>query len=426
MERALVWFRNDLRLADHMPLASAAKASHLLCAYVVPARFFATDPLGFPRVGHRRRQFLAESLVCLQHELGKQGQHLWLLKGNPAEVLPKLAKDLQAEHIYAYRYPGTEELRDEQALERQFPVSWFWGNTLVHPDDLGFELARLPKVFTDFRKKLEAALTIRAPIPVPRLPPPIGNTAAVNDPGALLELEKLSPDPRAVMPFSGGSVAGHERLKYYLWESNAIATYHETRNGLLGADYSSKLSPWLALGCLSPREVYSELKRYEIARVANQSTYWLFFELLWRDFFQWALLRHQSKLFRVSGILEKRVSWENDLEAFAKWRCGQTGLPFADANLRELAATGWMSNRGRQNVAAFLAKSLRVNWTWGARWFESQLIDYDVGSNWGNWNYTSGVGNDPRPNRWFDVSKQGAMYDPQGTYTARWLNPRQP
>ncbi|MGA1624603.1 MAG: FAD-binding domain-containing protein, partial [Prochlorothrix sp.] len=151
------------------------------------------------------------------------------------------------------------------------------------------------------------------------------------------------------------------------------------------------------------------------------STYWMVFELLWRDFFRFTAAQAGSTLFRSSGIQGLDVPWTVDWELFDRWRSGQTGYPFVDANLRELAATGFMSNRGRQNVASFLTKNLGLDWRMGAEWFESLLIDYDGCSNWGNWNYTAGVGNDGRGFRYFNLVKQARDYDPQGDYVRHWI-----
>ena len=229
------------------------------------------------------------------------------------------------------------------------------------------------------------------------------------------------------MPFKGGETTALDRLDRYLWQTDLIATYKETRNGLLGEDYSSKFSAWLAHGCLSPRQIYNELKRYESERVRNESTYWLVFELLWRDFFRFVALRYGTRIFKSSGIkhdLSKKYQHDEDL--FLKWANGQTGIPFIDANMREMNTTGFMSNRGRQNVSSFLVKDLDIDWTWGAAYFESRLIDYDPCSNWGNWNYVAGVGNDPRQNggsqpRYFNIYSQAIRYDEQGDYVKHWL-----
>ena len=213
-----------------------------------------------------------------------------------------------------------------------------------------------------------------------------------------------------------------KRIETYLWEKDLLRTYKETRNGLLGTDYSSKLSPWLALGCLSPRMIYQEVKRYEQQRAKNASTYWLIFELIWRDFFHYIARKHGKHLFLPGGIRqEKEQEWINNQRHLQAWIDGKTGIPFIDANMREIAATGFMSNRGRQNVASFLVHDLKIDWRLGAEYFESVLVDYDVASNWGNWNYIAGVGNDPRENRSFNVLSQARRYDSRGDYIRQWI-----
>jgi deoxyribodipyrimidine photo-lyase len=168
------------------------------------------------------------------------------------------------------------------------------------------------------------------------------------------------------------------------------------------------------------------VQRYEAERGASDETYWLVFELLWRDYFRFVAAAHGDALFRPGGLQGLPIPWRplTDLRArrdYERWRGGRTGFPLVDAAMRELAATGWMSNRGRQNVVSFLTKNLGVDWRAGAEWFESQLLDYDVASNWGNWTYGAGVGNDARGFRFFNLHKQAAEYDPAGAYVRHWL-----
>ena len=406
---------------DHEPLDTAARdCGAIACVYILSANFFAQDSLGFPVIGAFRRRFLAESLSALDHALRSRGQQLIVLLHNATSFFSDLSLPNSHRNTYAYRAPGTDESSLELLVEKTERVEWFWGKTLIHLDDLPFELEHLPHIFTEFRNRVEKSLNIRPPVLTRLLPPPLYH-AYPTDFFKLLEVPSISSDVRSVLLFTGGLSAGHQRLRHYFWDKDAVANYYDTRNELLGADNSAKMSPWLANGSLSPRQIYAELKRYEKERTKNKSTYWLFFELLWRDFFQFTLLKHGRSVFCRGGLLKNQQTWQQNPHQFNRWCYGMTGIPFVDANLRELSSTGWMSNRGRQNVASFLAKTLCVDWTWGARWFESLLIDYDVGSNWGNWNYISGVGNDPRPNRWFNVLSQAERYDPEGAYVRTWL-----
>jgi deoxyribodipyrimidine photo-lyase len=218
----------------------------------------------------------------------------------------------------------------------------------------------------------------------------------------------------------GGEAAAWERLGRWFWEEDRLRTYKETRNGMDGDAYSSRLSPWLAHGCLSARSVQAEVARYEQERVANDSTYWMTFELLWRDYFQWIAQKHGAALFRPAGLRGVPVPWRRDEDLFERWCEGKTGFPIIDACMRELAATGFLGNRGRQVVTSFLTKNLGLDWRWGAEWFEAQLVDHDVGSNYGNWNYGAGVGNDARGFRYFQLATQAQKYDPDGAHARRW------
>ena len=218
----------------------------------------------------------------------------------------------------------------------------------------------------------------------------------------------------------GGEQEALKRLESYSFESNALQEYKESRNGLLGEDYSSKLSLWLWNGCLSPRMIYWKVMQYEKEVKRNQSTYWLIFELIWRDYFKYIALKHGNRIFQLNGIGRSARQWEVDFERFEKWAKGETGIPFIDANMKELNKTGFMSNRGRQNVASFLSKELQLDWRMGAEYFESMLIDYDVASNYGNWMYVSGVGNDPR-DRYFNIISQAKRYDAKGNFVKHWL-----
>ncbi|MEM1028333.1 MAG: DASH family cryptochrome, partial [Planctomycetota bacterium] len=297
-------------------------------------------------------------------------------------------------------------------------------------DDPRAAARELPEVFSKWRRKAEKHLEFALPYatPTPGSIEPWPNAAEAGEMPTLTALGRTesADDPRGVLPFVGGESAGLERLRQWVFEGDHLRRYKETRNGMLGEAYSSKFSPWLALGCLSPRLVVQETLRYESERTANDSTYWLRFELLWREFFRLYLLKHGSKLFHREGPADRPLDYANRPQHFEAWTSGTTGVPMVDANLRELAATGFMSNRGRQNVASFLTKNLDVDWRWGARWFESQLLDYDVASNWGNWAYAAGVGADPRGFRGFDVIGQGKRYDERGAYVRHWLSDELP
>ncbi len=424
--RILVWHRQDLRIADHAPLAQAiAEGAEVFALYCFDDRLFGSTPVGFAKTGVFRAQFLIESVADLRQRYRSLGADLLVRRGRSAEIIAALIQELEIDRLYFHTYPTSEELSIEQAVIAQIQIphrSW-WGHTLYSPEDLPFKISELPELFTKFRKTVEASANarIRAPLATPPNLPKV--TVAPGDIPVLADFGLTLPtgDDRAVLRFQGGETAGMARLQQYFWQQDLLKTYKETRNGMVGADYSSKFSPWLALGCLSPRSIHAAVQNYEQERVQNDSTYWLIFELLWRDYFAFIAAKHGNKIFRASGLRGLHIPWKQDQLRFELWCQGKTGFPLVDANMRELAATGFMSNRGRQNVASFLTKNLGINWRWGAEWFESLLIDYDVASNWGNWNYTAGVGNDARGFRFFNIYKQAKDYDPQGDYVKLWL-----
>jgi deoxyribodipyrimidine photo-lyase len=427
METAIVWFRDDLRLNDNPTLIDAvADADRVLPAYVVDPRREGTTRYGTEKRGASRTRFRRESLADLRGSLRDCGSDLFIRRGRAETAIPELVERVGAEAVYAQTKPATEERRRETAVHDALPegvaLERRWTHTLYHIQDLPTPSDRIDDTFTPWRNEVEDSVAVRGTVPAPEtVPTPEvglepGTLPTPSEPGA----EKPPADDRAVLGFEGGESAGKRRLEAYFWDGDHLRNYKRTRNGMLGANYSSKFSPWLAMGCLSPRTVYREAKRYEDERVANEDTYWLVFELLWRDFFQFQFRKHGADFFSPTGIRDVRKKWDQDREAFGRWADGETGVPFVDANMRELNQTGYMSNRGRQNVASFLADALGLDWRWGAAYFEERLLDYDVASNWGNWAYQAGVGNDSRDNH-FNVLSQAEYYDSNADYVTTWL-----
>ncbi|MDB5119567.1 MAG: Deoxyribodipyrimidine photolyase [Sphingobacteriales bacterium] len=426
----LVWFRKDLRIHDNEILLEAVrKSKYVVPVYCFDPRQFDTTIYQTKKTGEIRAKFLIDSIKDLQLSLQKLGGDLIVKLGKPEDVLPELVKKYQVSEVYHHREVASEETRVSADVETvlwrlKINLKHFIGHTLYHKEDLPFPIKDIPDVFTSFRKKIERDSNVRPCFETPsqiQIPPGM-------EPGTIPELKDLGydfipqSDKRGAMQFAGGETEGLKRMYYYFWDSDGIKNYKHTRNGMIGADYSSKFSPWLSLGCLSSREVYWEIKKYEKERVSNDSTYWLSFELLWRDYFRFMFKKHGNKFFQKAGF--KGVApeeAENQQELFEHWKNAKTGIPFIDANMRELNNTGFMSNRGRQNVASFLVKDLKVNWLWGAALFEEKLIDYCPASDWGNWAYVAGVGNDPKEYRHFNVLKQAHEYDPQGEYVRLWL-----
>jgi deoxyribodipyrimidine photo-lyase len=430
-KRVILWFRQDLRLHDNEALLEAIKNSdEVIPIYVFDERVFQhKTTFGFPKTGKFRAKFILESVADLRQSLRQMGSELYVRVGKPEDILFKLAKEARTTYLYCNRERTEEEVFVQDSLEKKLwtigqEIRYARGKMLYYTADLPFPVTHTPDIFTQFRKETERITQIRQPLPLPNsVPPPTLRLEAGEMPTLQsFGFEPFEPDTRSMAPFKGGETEGLKRLRHYFWETNAVKSYEETRNGLIGNNYSSKFSPWLSQGCLSPKTVYWELKKYEAERGENKSTYWLFFELLWRDFFRLMGKKFENKIFQKGGTLGKPDKrWTDDERILQLWTEGKTGIPFIDANMRELAATGFMSNRGRQNVASFLIKDLHINWVMGAEWFESMLLDYDPCSNYGNWNYIAGVGNDPRENRYFNILNQALKYDSKGEYVKLWL-----
>lgn len=451
MSRVIYWFRNDLRLHDQPGLsAAAAEASELAFVYLHDARHDASSvwlPQLECRMGAHRRHVLADTIADLQATLATyrsadRAQRLDLLSGGGIECLIDYARRLGVSCIHCERIVAPEEQADVAALRAAgFEVTEHWQSSLLDIEDLPFDPLNLPKVFTRFREWVEQAGVLpRCSIAPPReLPPPplltpslLLNAAQSGQADmSVAHLLGLNSDPglpqhdeRAAFPYSsatyrGGETAALAYLRDY-FDSSKAQTYKLTRNGLIGVDYSTKFSPWLASGSLSPRRVFEALKAHEQKYGANESTYWIWFELLWRDYFRLLHWQHGQRLYLAAGLSALGTP-RHDPVAFERWCVGETGERFIDAGMRELAQSGYLSNRLRQNVASYLVHDLGCDWRAGAAWFEHHLIDFDIYSNQGNWLYVSGRGTDPRVGRRFDPDRQARQYDTDGAYRQLWL-----
>ncbi|CAH1001379.1 Cryptochrome DASH [Neolewinella maritima] len=411
----IYWVRNDLRLDDNDPLLTAlADHERVVVVYYLDERHFrqlATPDIR--KTGPYRVAFLLEALTDLRQSLRSIGGDLTLRWGDdPAAAIAKLVAATQATDVYVQREVTREEVDDEIAVAAALPpectLHTLWGKTLYHADDLPFDPRSIPEPFRNFRKPLEKEAVVREPLAAP-------TTIRGVDipPGELPTPEELGY-PEVTLVYPGGESAGRARLAYYLDESHLIANYRRTRNLSLGGDYSSKFSAYLALGCLSPRRVHAEVIRYGKDH-KNYGGSSLLFEMRWRDFFIYQAWKHGDAIFLPGGFKRRTHDWSYDTELFQRWCSGRTGIPFVDAHMRELDATGFMSNRGRVNCASFLTRDYRIDWRWGAAWFENRLIDYEVCANWLNWHtqaleiyYTSPP--------W-----QGLKYDKDGSYVKTWL-----
>lgn len=398
--------------------------------------------------------------------------------GEPERVLGNIAREAAESnergggvddafeiHVVCQEEVCSEELAVDKAVrasvakavkqlgsKNKFIFETVWGSTMYDPDSLPFDngVRGIPDTFTPFRNKVEKSCEIGLPLDVPTdkdlaLPKDVkektsslatflweNSTCSLSYMPTLADLgyneqdisEACSLDPRSALPehYRGGETYALQRVKDYIWTKDLLKLYFDTRNGMIGSDYSTKFAPWLSLGNVSPRYIASECAKYEKQRVQNKSTYWVVFELLWRDYFKFFAKKHGDRIFYLSGTAgynaQSKRKWGMHPKLIQAWKDGRTGYPLVDANMRELKATGFMSNRGRQNVASFLAIDMNMDWRYGAWHFEELLLDYDVHSNWGNWCSAAGM-TGGRLNR-FNIVKQSKDYDFGGEYVRLW------
>lgn len=409
------WFTHDLRVNDNQLLHKAAQElDELICLYCVPKiTSFLQRFAQQHQLGKARQQFIHQSVHELSQSLRRYDQTLLIMDRTPVTVLHHLIENYHVTHLYCDQFAGSDEQQVCTQIKQEFPyllVSQLANNTLFDQGQLPFPLSELPSTFTQFRKLVEP-LDIMLPCSRPSSLPPATNVQL-----ASLHLP-LAAQEQTLYP--GGEAAAIVHCQHYFATPSA-SHYKETRNALDDELSSTKFSPWLALGCVSPKTIVAMLRHYEAQQGQNESTYWIVFELLWREYFYWYARRYQRTLFQFAGIANKRPLTSFYASRYLQWVKGHTPYPIVNACMKQLNETGYLSNRGRQLVASCLIHELGLDWRYGAAYFETQLLDYDVASNWGNWQYLAGVGADPRGSRQFNLDKQTELYDPEQHFIKRW------
>lgn len=423
----LVWFRNDLRIHDNEILLEAVrKADKILPVYCFDPYYFNKNISGNPKTGSLRVRFLLESVADLRKNLQGIGGELIIRIGNPAEIIPQLAEEYHVNEVYHHREVAHEETRISEEVETalwkiKLNLKHFIGHTLYHKEDLPFPIRDIPDSFAVFKKKVERDSTVRPCIGTPEAI----NIPAITDAGELPTLETLGldepvDDPRSTFVFAGGETTALEQLERYLINISQSAPGKTPRNSSPVNDYSSKLSPWLTLGCISLRHVYWEVIKHQNSNNL-QRTNLLLLDLLWRDYFRFMFKKHGQKFIAAKNSSTELATLAiGEEEAFDNWKNGETGVPLVDAIMHELAATGYINNYSRQIVAGFLVKELKVDWSKGAAYFEEKLIDYSPASNWGNWAFIAGV-NDARESKYAIATKQVAELETKSEFIDTWL-----
>jgi deoxyribodipyrimidine photo-lyase len=422
--RSIYWFRNDLRLKDNPSLNLALeKSDEILFVYIHDIANERECSWGFKKMGNHRKLFLSQGLDELNQHLGEYNHSVNIYIDNSVVVLEKLVKQYKIDTIFCESIKTFNENNQEELIRRmKINIVPYFHSALFFENQLPFGINELPDIYTDFRKAIEFNGT--KPDKPSSLPKKIFNIESIKD-NELIKLDvQLNNYDKSSFPitdknFMGGEKTGSCHLQKY-FQSNNPATYKKTRNELIGQNFSTKFSPWLAMGFISARQIFSCLDKYETNVLKNESTYWIFFELLWRDYFRFIMIKYGKNLFcrNEPNIPKKNIKHNND--NFKLWTAGKTDNKFINAGMNELNRTGFLSNRMRQIVSSYLVNELSCDWKAGAAWFESQLVDFDAYSNQGNWSYIAGAGTDPRGGRFFNIEKQKNTYDPNSIYQNFW------
>ncbi|RSN69347.1 cryptochrome/photolyase family protein [Actinomadura sp. WAC 06369] len=395
MDTSIVLFTRDLRVRDNPALVHACRA-----ARVVPLFVLDDAILGGRSAAPNRVRFLLDALRCLRGSLRELGGDLVVRRGDPVAHVAELAERTGAGAVALAEDRSAFAMRRLAAL-RGLPleVSVHPGVTVVPPGGVAPASGDHYRVFTPYRRAWE-----RAPRrPVAPVPEAVRVAPGV-DAGPLPPLDALTSGPFSPDVPEGGERAGRGRLE--AWLRRDAAVYDDVRDDL-AADRTSRLSPYLRFGCVSP---------LELEHAAGEG---FRRQLAWRDFHHQvaaAFPELPRRDYRPRGH-----RWNRDRDALDAWREGTTGVPIVDAGMRQLRREGFMHNRARMITASFLTRNLRVDWREGLAHFDAWLLDGDVADDAGNWQWVAGTGNDTRPNRTLSPLRQASRFDPGGDYVRAYV-----
>ena len=407
MERVLWWARRDLRLADNRALNAALNQAE----QVVPV--FVLDPMLLERyeASTKRLAFLFGGLRALDRDLRARGSRLVIRRGRPADELAALVDETGAGAVFAEEdfSPYARE-RDERVAKRM--SLRLEGSHLVHPPGSVLKSDGDPYVAFTWFARTWKSLPVPGPgdlLPSPERLPTLGDVASLSIPD-----QPGLPDQ---VPFPPGETEAQARLAAFARGEQAPIERYAERRDRMDLDGTSRLSPYLRFGMLSARQAIVAARE----RSGEGAAAWLD-ELIWREFYSHILYHFPKVLDRSFRAAYRDLAWEDDQSAFEAWCEGRTGYPVIDAAMRQLVQSGWMHNRARMAVAAFLTKDLLIDWRWGERFFMVHLIDGDPAANNGGWQWAAGTGTDAAPYfRIFNPVLQGETHDPQGAYVRRWV-----
>ena len=412
MSHNIFWFRKNLRIHDNYPLVQCIKDSTSISfVYIVNRHLRILDG-----EENHKNKFLIDALNQLKINLSNLGYELYIIEGEPSDIFTSLAKHNQINKIYCEKIISPYE-KDEELSITQPDLLSYWDSSLLNIDDLDFDVIDLPDTFTTFRKKVELKPITATPFEGLTLPKP-ANLSNINS----YQLPNYDYKYRGSVDFLNNyticEYGAQKYVKDYFSDKKALE-YKQTRNELTGKTFSTKFSVWLAHGLISARQIFTSLKNYEESNGANESTYWILFELLWRDYFRFLHFKYDRKLYFPFGLKNKEINATRQ-DNKSNLEEANTESSFINAGIRELQNSGFLSNRMRQILASFIIFEMKIDWRVGADFFQKYLIDFDIYSNQGNWIYIAGYGTDPRGGRRFNIEKQKNTYDIDNHYEMYW------
>lgn len=420
MARAIVWFRRDLRLSDNPALAAALADGH----QPIPLYIHAPDEEAPWAPGAASRAWLERSLRALDADLRALGSQLLVLRGDSGTQLQSLIDASGATAVYWNRLYEPACIARDRVLkaalcERGIAVSSHNAALLLEPWQVATQKGDPYRVFTPFWRTARAQLP--AQFAVPSAPVALPPSPAIA--GHAIDSLGLSARPQWDAGFwshwQPGEAGAQEALSVFL--DDAVRGYKAQRD-IPGRVGTSRLSPHLHFGEISPRQIWNALAAAELPAHCDEHLLHYRNELGWREFSHHLLFHYPHTPAHNLDARFDGFAWaEPDQDLLKAWQSGRTGVPLVDAGMRELWHSGWMHNRVRMVVASFLCKNLRIHWTHGARWFWDTLLDADLAANTQGWQWSAGTGADAAPYfRIFSPASQAARFDPNGVYIRRW------
>lgn len=410
MIRSILWFRQDLRLHDNEALFEALRNSEeLIPVYILdPRQFVPETPYLSPKTGSIRTRFLLESLQDLKASLRKYGSDLVVLSGDQVQILFDLAAKHKVNYIYCNRERTQEEVDVQDQLEKKLwtigcEIRYSRGKMLYYTSDLPFPVTHCPDSFVVFKKEMDQHIPVRLPLPIPEQLAPFPSeveSGVVPACDELIHWEKALP----LSYFKGGETSG---LK-------ALSSVGNSRPAELLPGLGTVLSPWISLGCLSPKTVFYASNDLTEGKDEIQQ------HLLYRDYLRLMGKKYGDRIFYASGLRPGKISFKRDPDLLHRWKTGVTGVAIVDAAMQQLNQTGWLPDNLRRLVARYFIKVLELDWRLGAGYFESKLIDYDPCTNWISWLNMAGIGPDPKEDRIINYDAVGKRLDPAGEYIRSW------